>query len=295
MKIFKTWQWAHLAILFFAAALSTSAQGFSSPTGRVSNFLDWNESFEGSTGSSGREMVFNSSATYYFSHYSVGTGIPFYLDRSIFPDQVATSHGIGDAYLALGSSWRLFGFDYAATLTGFAPTGNPDNGFGTGHVTFDWNNRVERDFGMLAPFVDAGLANRISDTPFFYRPFTSYGNLAHLEAGANVGLSRSFSLLASAYEIAPWGTQTIISRDVTYGSTGSGGQNGRVFEVNHLTTGPAYINHDDGFTAGLNFHPRKYLNLALGYTRSIGFAFNSFSWGIEVNMSGFISRTASER
>jgi hypothetical protein len=45
-------------------------------------------------------------------------------------------------------------------------------------------------------------------------------------------------LLLSGYEIAPWGTQTIFSRDVVTGATGSGGQNGRVFEVNHLTTAP---------------------------------------------------------
>ena len=73
------------------------------------------------------------------------------------------------------------------------------------------------------------------------------------------------------------------------GATGTGGQDGRVFEVNHLTTGPAFINQDNGFTAGLTFHPKPYLDLAVGYTRSMSFAFNTFSWKMGINMSGLIS------
>jgi hypothetical protein len=174
-------------------------------------------------------------------------------------------------------------------LTDAAPTGDPAKGFGTGHATFDWNNRIDHDFKILIPFVDAGVANSISDTEFFHRPFTSFGYLAHIEAGADVDLTHSFSLLVSGYEIAPWGTQTIISRDVVNGATGTGGQDGRVFEVNHLTTGPAFINQDNGFTAGLTFHPKPYLDLAVGYTRSISFAFNTFSWKMGINMSGLLS------
>jgi hypothetical protein len=295
MKINKTRKCAQLAILIIACALTAAAQGFSLPSGRTTNFIDWNESFEGSTGSSGQEMVLNSSATYHFGRFSVGAGIPVYLNRSISPNKVTISHGIGDAFVMLGSSWNRSAFNFSTVLTGSVPTGDPNKGFGTGHATFDWNNHIDRDFSILAPFVDAGVANRISDTLFFHRPFTSYGYLAHLEGGADVDLSHSFTLTLSAYEIAPLGTQTIISRDVINGATGSGGQNGRVFEVNHLTSGPAYINHDDGFTAGLTFNPKPYLNLSLGYTRSVSFAFNTFSWGIGLNMSKLISGGNSTR
>jgi hypothetical protein len=289
MKINKTTKCLHLAILMLAGALTAAAQGSSVPTGRANNVLDWNESFEGSTGSSGQEMVFNSSATLHFGRFSVGAGMPVYLNRAIFPSQATISDGIGDAFLMLGSSWNGILINYNTVLTGSAPTGDPAKGFGTGHATFDWNNRIDHNFGGLAPFVDAGVANRISDTLFFHRPFTSFGYLAHVEAGADVDLPHSFSLLVSGYDIAPWGTQTIFSRDVIAGATGSGGQNGRVFEVNHLTRGPAAINHDDGFTLGLTFHPKPYLNLSAGYTRSISFAFNTFSWRVGVNMSSLIS------
>jgi hypothetical protein len=234
-------------------------------------------------------MVLYTSATYHFGRFSVGTGIPVYLNRSISPNQVSISEGIGDVFVRLGSSWNGSAFNYSTLLTGAVPTGDSNKGFSTGHATFDWNNRFDHDFSILTPYIDAGIANSISDTMFFHRPFTSFGYLAHLEGGADVDLTHSFTLLLSAYEIAPWGTQTIISRDVIDGATGSGGQNGRVFEVNHLTTGPAYINHDDGFTAGLNFRPRPYLNLAVGYTRSASFAFNTFSWEIGIDMGRLIA------
>lgn len=289
MSVNKIMKYARLVILILAGALTASAQGFSIPSGRTTHFIDWNESFEGSTGSSGQEMVLNSSATYYFGRFSAGIGIPLYFNRSVSPNSATISDGKGDAYLKLGASWYRPIFNYNTVLTVAAPTGDPDKGFGTGHTTFDWNNRVDHDFGVLAPFIDAGVGNTISDTLFFHRPFTSYGDLAHFEVGANVPMPFSVTLLLSEYEIAPWGTQTIISRDVINGAVGTGGQDGRVWEVNHLTTGPASINYDDGFTAGLTYCPKPYLNLAVGYTRSMSFAFNSFSWGIGVNMSRVIS------
>jgi hypothetical protein len=284
-----------LSILIITGAVTADAQGSSIPTGRVNGGIDWNESFEGSTGSSGLEMEINTSAIYHFGRFSVGAGIPVYLNRTIFPTGVTISDGIGDFFVTLGSSWNGRLLNYATQLTGAAPTGDPAKGFGTGHMTFDWNNRLDHRFGGLTPFLDGGVANSIADTRFFHRPFTSYGYLAHFEGGADVDLSHSFTLTLSAYKIAPWGTQTIISRDVVSGATGSGGQDGRVFETSHLTTGPASINYDDGFTAGLTFIPKPYLNLALGYTRSVSFAFNTFSWGIGVNMSKLISRGNSTR
>jgi hypothetical protein len=289
MRIKKRMKCAHLAILILVSALTAAAQGFSVPSGRTTNFIDWNESFEGTTGASGTETQLTSSAAYHFGRFSVGAGIPIYFDRAIFPSQATFSHGIGDAFVTVGATGNDFLFNYSATLTAAAPTGNPDYGFGTGHATFDLNDHIDHDFGFAAPFIDAGVANTTSDTEFFHRPFASYGYLAHLEGGAEVDLPGSFKLLLSAYEIAPWGTQTIVSRDVVFGATGSGGQDGRVWEVNHLTTGPAYINHDAGFTAGLTFHPKPYLNLSAGYTRSVSFAFNTISWKLGINMSRLIS------
>lgn len=284
-----------LTALIAASALTAAAQGSNIPTAKMGGGLDWNESFEGSTGSSGQEMEINSSATYHFGRFSVGAGIPVYLNRSVLAGGTSITGGIGDLFVKVGSSWNSSLLNYATELTGAAPTGDTNKGFSTGHATFDWNNRLDHNFSGLTPFLDGGVANSISDTLFFHRPFMSYGYLAHGELGLDVDLSHKLNLLVSAYKIAPWGTQTIISRDVVSGATGSGGQYGRVFEVNHITTGPAALNYDDGLTAGITFQPTPFLNLAAGYTRSLSFEFNTFSWGISFNMSRLIGRGNSKQ
>jgi hypothetical protein len=235
-------------------------------------------------------MTLTSSATYHFGErFSLGAGIPVYLDRSTSTTGTTTSDGIGNFFVTLGASWKGSAVNYGASLTGSAPTGDSAKGLSTGHATFDWNNRFEHSFSILTPFVDAGVGNSISDTRFFHRPFTSFGHLAQFEGGTDVDLSHGFSLTLSAYDIMPWGTQTIFSRAVAKGTTGAGGQHGRVFESNHQTTGGASINQDNGFTAGVNLSPKSYLDLDVGYTRSVKFAFNTFSWGIGVNLSKLFS------
>jgi hypothetical protein len=235
-------------------------------------------------------MALTSSATYHFGErFGLGVGIPVYLNRSTSTNGTTTSDGIGDFFVTLGASWKGSALNYGTSLTGSVPTGDSAKGLSTGHVTFDWNNRFDHSFSILTPFVDAGVGNCVSDTLFFHWPFTSFGYLAHFEGGTDVDLSHSFSLTLSAYDISPWGTQTIFSRSVAKGVASLGGQHGRVFETSHQTTGGASINHDDGFTAGLSLNPKSYLDLDVGYTRSVKFAFNTFSWGIGINLSKLIS------
>jgi hypothetical protein len=279
-----------LAIQIVAGAGTAAAQGSSSPTGKANGSLDWYEAFEGSTDSSGQVMMLTSSATHHFGeHFSVGAGIPFYYNRSTSTTAATTNEGIGDIFVTLGAARKSSMFNYGTSLTGSAPTGDSGKGLSTGHVTFDWNNRIDHDFSILTPFVDAGVGNSITDTLFFHRPFTSFGYLAHFEGGTDVDLSHSFSLTLSAYDIAPWGTQTIFSRAVAKGATGSRSQHGRVFETNHQATGGASINQDNGFTAGLSLNPKSYLDLEVGYTRSVKFAYNTFSWGVGVNLSKLLN------
>jgi hypothetical protein len=277
-------------MFILAGAASAAAQGSSIPTAKVSGGFDWTESFQGGTGSSGQEMELDSSAAYHFGRYSIGAGIPVYFNRAILPNSVSTSEGVGDFTVRLGATWNNSILNFAMGLAGSAPTGNVNKGFSTGHATFDWNSRIDHNFKIFTPFLDAGIANTVTDTIYFHRPFTSHGYLAHGEAGAAVDLTHGFTLTVSAYKIAPWGTQTIISRDVANGAVGSGGSHGRVFEVNHITTGPASLNYDDGFTTGVSFEPAPYLDLDLGFTRSMSFAFDTFSWGVNLNMSRLVSR-----
>ncbi len=67
--------------------------------------------------------------------------------------------------------------------------------------------------------LNVGIANSISDTRFFHRPFISLGKLAHFEAGPEVDLGDKWSFTLSSYYILPWGQQTVFGRFRTGGSS----------------------------------------------------------------------------
>ena len=277
------------------------AQSSASTAAQPSRFVIY-ESFAGDSNADGQVMALNSSATYYFTdHFSARAGIPVYFDHtssSLPPTATAASpstfsSGIGDIFLAVRAAWKAPLINYATALTGTLPTGETSKGFSTGHFTFDWSNRFDRSFSRLTPFLDVGLANSVTDTPYFMRPFATLGPLAHFEGGAGLNLSHTVNVTLSAYDIAPWGTQTLVSRVVAAGSSGKSGvaTHGRQFENAHQTTGTASLTHDDGFAAGLIVSPKPYLDLNLGYMRSAQYALDTISFGIGVNVTALLGKT----
>lgn len=281
-------------VFVFTATTMVLAQSPPNSAGQQKGLLLY-EAFEGDSNSDGQVMTLTSSATYQFSaHFSAGMGIPIYFDRASSSTSGTTStSGIGNAFVSLHAGWKHPSLNYATSLTGAAPTGDSKKGLSTGHATFDWDNRFDHDFGRITPFVDLGVANSVTDTRFFKRPFASFGHLAHFEGGTDVDLSHSLSLTLSAYDIAPWGPQTLDSRVVQSGAAGSPGavKRGRVFENAHQTTGTAALARDNGFTAGLSMSPRPYLDLSLGYSRSVHYALNTISFGVGVNLSSLFGKT----
>jgi hypothetical protein len=285
-----------LLALNIATATGVHAQSSPSPGGSARGFVVY-ESFEGDSNSDGQVMVLSSSVAYHFNqHFSAGIGIPIYFEHAS-PATIGTassiSSGVGNLTASVRAEWKNPVLNYAATLTGTAPSGDTKKGLSTGHATFDWNNRLDHDFGVFNPFVTVGIANTITDTRYFLRPFTSYGYLAHFEAGTDVDLSHSVGLSLSGYDIAPWGTQTIVSRVVVAGASGKSGSvsHGRAFENSHTTVGTASLASDDGFNADLSFSPRRYLDLDLGYSRSVRYALNSVSFGVGVNLSSLFGKS----
>lgn len=283
-----------VVILVICAAVSfASAQTKNHSEGRLERLVLY-EAFEGSTNSDGQVMVLTSLVMYHFnSHFSAGFGIPVYFDRTSSATGTTSSSGIGNFFGTVSSVWKSSVLSYGTTLTGSAPTGDKRKGLSTGHGTYDWDNRVEHSISRFTPFVDAGLANAVTDTRFFVRPFTSYGHLAHFEAGFDTDLSHSFTLTLSTYDIAPWGNQTIFSRFVNPGATGKGGSHGRVFELAQQTSGSASLTRDNGFTAGLSASPSRFLDLELGYTRSVHFDLNTVSFGLGVNLTKLFTSSRS--
>jgi hypothetical protein len=93
---------------------------------------------------------------------------------------------------------------------------------------------------------------------------------------------------ASIYGIEPHGQQTVVSRllplvNTTPSATKSNG-NGRVFQTASVTTGPADIARDHGFSTWLQFSPTPVLDFYGGYTRSIRYALDTVFVGIGVNV-----------
>jgi hypothetical protein len=293
-------RWFLLVMLCCSAPWTALAQSSPSAAVQPSRFVVY-EYFAGDTNADGQVMALNSSATYYFTdHFSARAGIPIYFDRvpstvasnTAVPSTSTFSSGIGDIFLTVRAVWKAPIVNYATGLTGTLPTGQTSKGFSTGHFTFDWSNRFDRSFGILTPFVDAGLANSVTDTPYFLRPFATLGPLAHFEGGARLRITRAVNVTLSGYDIAPWGTQTITSRIITASSPGKSGSasRGRPFENAYQTTGAAALTQDDGFSASLLVSPKSYLDLDVGYTRSAQYGLDTVSFGVGVNVTELLGK-----
>jgi hypothetical protein len=250
------------------------------------------ESFEGSSNADGQIMSFTSAAGYIFSkHFAVDLGIPVDFDRvqttTTSGTTTTTSIGLGDAFTALHFNFKNPVVNYGFTLTATVPSGDSSKGLSTGRATFNWSNIFSRDFGRWMPFLTAGVGNSLPNTRAFQRPFLTLGKVAHFEAGTSLDLGHSFSISASLYDVAPWGTQKMYSRLVPRSApvpTGAG-THGRAYQTSPVTSGSADLVRDNGFNAGLDFSPMKYLDLGVAYSRSVHLSLDTFSFGVAFNLS----------
>lgn len=259
--------------------------------------------FQGSSNSLGQVMVLDPSVGYRFNRYvGVETGLPLYfVHGSQTTDGSSMSGaGLGNLYLRLRFSAENPVLNFYSAVTGTAPTGDSSKGFSTGRATVDWTSQVNRSFGNLTPFFQAGLANSISDSNFFTRPFTSLGVVSHFQGGLGVRVVPGFSVGSSLYAVVPSGEQKIYSRVVTSetslpDSGSSGGefvppQGRRTFESEHLTVGDSSLGRDNGFAVWSNVSLSRYVSLNAGFTRSVPFDLNTVSFGLGVNIGELARR-----
>lgn len=267
--------------------------------------------FSGSSDSAGVVTRLDSTLGYNFNKYfAVDAGLPVYfIHASDSTGGLVSTNGIGNFYVDARLTFENPVVNFVTNLRGTAPTGDSARGLSTGHATYDWTNHFDRSFGRFTPYAELGVANTVSDTPYYLRPFSSFGVVGHFQAGLGVHLSRFFAVSASAYDVAPTGQQKLYSRFVPRRSgsspgsgsgTGSGkgmgvakgiwlpadapGSHGRVYETSALTVGSAGLASDNGFFAGVNISPTSYLDLGGGYSRSVHFQENSAFFGIGINV-----------
>lgn len=258
--------------------------------------------FEGSTSGDGSVYDLGFGGGYNFSrHFGVSLGLPYYFVGT--PSAVKTSDpqavsGSGIGNISADLRWLFPGstVNYASTVHLGAPTGDIKKGFSTGHATWNWANHMEHAWGNFTPFIDAGVGNTVQDTKYLHRPFMTFGYNAQFEAGTEVDAG-PFSISGSAYDVAPWGTQTEVSRVFRCSGNGNCGSNGKSanrkgYLDSSVQSGDASLVRDNGFNASVEVKPAKTVDLEFDYSRSVPLRLNTFSFGIGLDL-GMIIRRAS--
>ncbi|MCU1337036.1 MAG: hypothetical protein JWO19_2617 [Bryobacterales bacterium] len=247
---------------------------------------------QGSVNSLGSVTRLDTSAGYLLTrHWSLSLGVPYYFVNPSSSTQASNGtssfNGVGNVFSELRFARPNRVVNYVSTVTGTAPTGDRDKGLSTGHATVDWSNYFERSFGSLTPFGEVGIANAVSDTQFFVRPYTSYGLVTHVQGGARYRLARWMNVGGSAYLIQPSGQQTVTSRVVTkrgpLAAAVPGAARGllkQVFETQSTTTGTADIARDHGFSTWATVGVRPSFNVYAGYTRSTQYRLDTVFFGV---------------
>jgi hypothetical protein len=235
---------------------------------------------------------------YNFSrHFGVDAGIPFYFVTVPYSVQqsnpgAVSGVGIGNTFVDLLLTYPNQSLNYSSAVHLTAPNAAIKKGFSTGHATWNYTNHFDHAFGDWSPFLDAGVGNTILDTKYFTRPFMSFGYNAAFTGGLEYDKG-PFSLQAGAYDVAPWGNQTEMSRVFRCGrgaSCGAAGSshNRQGYTSSNVTTGGADLVRDNGYEAGFDFKPAYYLDFEFDYSRSVPLRLNNYSFGIGVNLSSLV-------
>ena len=248
--------------------------------------------FNGSHNSDGLVTKAETGLGYSFNnHVSTYAGVPFYFVNLSSTTTTSTSgttgsmNGVGNAFLGFRAGVKGEVINYTSNLEFTAPTGDKSRGFSTGRVTADWTNTVSGKVSSLTPFGSVGVANTVSDTAFFVRPFTSLGIVGHFEGGATYDVLKAAHVGVSAYAVRGSGDQRIISKVLRSQSTSTSGSStgpnsNRVFEKQHETVSQADIVNDHGFSTWFGVTPRPEVDFHAGYSRSVNYDFNTLFFGV---------------
>jgi len=254
--------------------------------------------FEGTYSSQAGVYDLGTALGYNFSrHFGIDAGVPFYFVT--IPSSTQQSNpgavsgvGMGSFFTDLRLTYPNPSLNYSSIIHLTAPTGDTKKGLSTGHATWNFTNRFDHAFGHWSPFIIAGVGNSLMDTQYFQRPFITFGYNAAFDGGLEYHKG-PFSLSAGAYDVAPWGNQTEISRVFRCGSSASCSSSGTShnrggFTSSSVTSGGADLVRDDGYNAGIDFKPVYYLDFAFAYSRSIPLRLNNYSFGIGVDLSSLV-------
>ncbi len=296
-------------LLALGTAVTTAAQSPNAAANGAAKsqegfYPGWNlgARFEGSSSGDGSVYDLGFGVGYNFSrHFGIGLGVPYYFvgtPSTVKAKNPSAVSGTGLGNFGADLKWFYPGatLNYASTIHLGAPTGDIKKGFSTGHATWNWTNHIEHGWGNFTPFIDGGVGNSVQDTRYFHRPFMTFGYNVQFEAGTEVDAG-PFSVSGSAYDVAPWGAQTVVSRvfrcssSVKCGAAGTS-TNRKGYLDSSVQTGDASLARDNGFNASVEVKPAKTLELEFDYSRSVPLHLNTFSFGVGVDLGGLLRRYA---
>lgn len=224
--------------------------------------------------------VVTPAVSYTFSpHYSADASASIYLHRRILQTSI-TRQGLtqqlvvqegnaGDTLLGFHATYMPLSL--LDTLSAYlaAPTGDPSAGLGTGKVTYDFSNHVERYRNNLGFLLDLGAGNSSNlANDLLTKNYTSVGGLAEFQTGAILWLPKSSYFEAIAYEQLPFGSQTVFTAD---------GEHERIRQ--QIVTGTGFA-EDNGFVTFTGIRFAEHFMLSGYYNRSLRRQTDTVSFGV---------------
>ncbi len=215
----------------------------------------------------GWATLFQPAIGYSFNDiFAVDITVPIYLYRlaeskDIRPQPnaflVPRRGEVGDVLFAFHAQFVPRGFNYQATVSATAPTGDAFYGLSTGRPTFDLTNRFDHSFRRITPSVELGVGDSSTlVNPLVTRDYTSLGPIAHFEAGLAFPILWGTSFSTNAYEQLPIGDQKIYTQITRRGTTST------------VVTGRSVI-EDNGFTNTLDLPIDDHTTVSAYYSRSL--------------------------
>jgi len=235
---------------------------------------------------------------------------------------------LGDVYAEAHYARTYRGYNLVTNITGDAPTASYRKGLTSGRLQWDWINHIDTNVHGFDPFLNFGLANGRMDQHFLPRPFNTnlpfrtLGYMADFEGGVQYKAWRRVTLGFSMWDVLPMGPQKIYSNIVwdqagepildlnspfpqvggptpssqatgvpgTFGYLAGDPNHGRYWNSAFETTGNSRIARDNGFSATLGFSPVKYMDVLIGYNRSVRYAMDGVSVTLQFNANSLFRK-----
>lgn len=239
------------------------------------------------------------AVNYTFSRrFSADASTSIYFNRKVANTDTATAaqHPLvndpidpGDTLIGFHAFFEPGSLQDTITASLTAPTGDRAKGFGTGQVTYDFSNHLERYFNQLGLVLDLGGGNSSGlFNDLVVKDYNSVGGLAHFESGLVYWFPRRAYIEAIAYEQLPLGSQTVY-RTVARGGRSRGNEDGGgppTPTPPPVATTVTTVSEDNGFTTFVGIPLNHHLILSGYYNRSLRQRLDTVSFGMTFLLRG---------